>query len=134
MIETIFGKGPGQVFLRFGEDGDARIYLSGELKEFRVSLVKRNGRHVHLGQALKVMTAKTKDWNEKKLFVLGDILFFMNNTRSDLPPKLVQEFGAGFICGMLLQRLFTNQGVQTSITERVLGAGEMDSLLKENAS
>lgn len=130
-LETIFGKSSGSVLLRFSKEGDALVYITGELKERKIILMKGNGKHIHLGKALDMARGKVDEWNKDKMFVLADALFFMNLSRSNIRTQAAIEFGAGFFLGYLFHRLKINTEATYEVVERDLTATELDAVLND---
>lgn len=130
-LNTIYGKTEGGIFGRFNAEGESLLYMQRELKEYKVLLLDRDGKRVLIPQALQLLGAKVQEWNDQKLYVLSDALFFVNNKRNGVVMRFVQEFGTGFFLGMMFQRLIVNRGVTIQVSERMLSASQMDEAIKE---
>lgn len=130
-LDSIFLNEPKTVFIRFGNEGELRLYVADTLKEYRIVLKKKNGKCIHLAQAMKVIVDNTKPWVDDRQHILSDAVYFLHNL-GEVRVRSLMEFGAGFFFGSMLQRLFVNQEVDVSIIERAVGAAEMDTLLKEH--
>jgi len=130
-LQTIYGKAEGGIYGRCTPKAEVLLYMQRELKEYRIILVGRDGKRIQIPAALQLLGAKAEEWNNGKLYVLSDALFFIHNKRHGVNMKFVMEFGTGFFLGMMFQRLITNRGIDVQISERTITAAEMDEAIKE---